>query len=198
MPAPLRLETFETVQAPEEPALLMPEQVEDLRLTAYERGYAAGWEDARRQAEAERDARAAQVAARIEALTFAYHEARAHVLAGVEPVLAAMLSAILPAAARASIVPLVLEELMPLARAGADRPLVLRIPRGWRADYEAALAGLALPPLTLVETDDLAETEAEIVADSAETRIDLPAAQARIAAALEAFHHLPAKEARRA
>ena len=87
---------------------------------------------------------------------------------------------------------------MPLARAGADRPLVLRIPRGWRADYEAALAGLALPPLTLTETDDLAETEAEIVSDSAETRIDLTAAQARIAAALDAFHHPTAKEARRA
>ncbi len=198
MPAPLRLETFETVATPEEPAFMLPEQLEDLRLTAYERGYVAGWEDAQRQAEVERGARQALVAARIEALTFGYHEARAHVLAGVMPVLEAMLAAVLPAVARAAVVPLALEALQPLALDGADRPLVLRIPRGWRTDYEAALSGLALPPLTLAETDDLAETEAEIVSDAATARIDLSAVLARIEAALAALHPPPAKEARRA
>lgn len=198
MPAPLRLEVFETQALPDEPALLMPEEVEDLRLTAYERGYVAGWEDAGRQAEAERGARKALVAARIEALTFAYHEARAHVLDGLAPLLAAILGTILPAVARAAIVPLAIDELMPAAAALADRPLVLRVPPGWRADYEAALAGLVLPPLTLVEDPDLAETQAEIVAGEAATRIDLAAALARIEAALADFRNLPDEEKRRA
>jgi flagellar assembly protein FliH len=196
MPAPLRLEVFETAALPEEPALLMPEEVEDLRLTAYERGYVAGWEDAGRQAEAERGARQALVAARIEALTFAYHEARAHVLDGLAPLLQAILVTILPAVARGAVVPLVIDELLPAAAGLADRPLVLRIPPGWRADYEAALAGLVLPPLTLHEDPALAETQAEIVAAEATTRIDLAAALARIEAALAAFHTLPEQEKR--
>lgn len=198
MPAPLRLEVFETQALPDEPALLMPEEVEDLRLTAYERGYVAGWEDAGRQAEAERRAREALVAARIEALTFAYHEARAHVLDGLAPLFAAMLATVLPAAARAGVVPLVIDELMPAAAQLADRPLVLRVPPGWRADYEAALAGHVLPPLTLLEDPALAETQAEIVAAEAATRIDLAAALARIEAALAAFRTLPDEEKRRA
>jgi hypothetical protein len=198
MPAPLRLEVFEAALAPDEPTLLMPEQVEDLRLTAYERGYVAGWEDAGQQAEAERGARQALVAARIEALTFGYHEARSHVLAALEPLIAAMIDGLLPAVARGAVVPLVIEEIMPRARSEADRPLVLRIPQGWRSDYEVALAGLALPPLSLVEAEDLSEAQAEIVSDEAEARIDLVAAQSRIAAALAAFRHLPAEEKRRA
>lgn len=198
MSVPLRLEVFEVPSAPEEPALMLPEQIEDLRLAAYERGYVAGWEDAGRQADAERDARQARVAARIEALTFGYHEARAHVLAALEPLFAAMLGTLLPALARSAVVPLVVEELLPLARSLADRPLALRIPRGWRADYEAALAGLALPPLAIRETDELDETQAEIVADDAELRIDLTAALNRIEAALAAFRQLPAEERRRA
>jgi flagellar assembly protein FliH len=198
MPAPLRLEVFESVSLTDEPALLMPDQIEDLRLTAYERGYVAGWDDAQSQAAADRGARAALVAARIEALTFGYHEARAHVLGGLMPLFEAMLTHLLPAAARAAILPMVVEELMALAQNQADRPLTLRVPTGWRADYQAALAGLALPPLTLAETDDLAETEAEIVSDGGETRIDLTAAMARIAAAFAAFTPAPEQEAYRA
>ena len=198
MPAPLRLEVFESVIVTEEPTLLMPDQIEELRLTAYERGYVAGWDDAQAQAETDRGARAALVAARIEALTFGYHEAHAHVMRGLAPLFEAMLAHLLPAAARATILPLVVEELMALAQTQADRPLTLRIPQGWRSDYQGALAGLPLPPLTLAETDELAETEAEIVSDGGETRIDLTAALARIATAFAAFTPVPEQEANRA
>lgn len=198
MPAPLRLEVFESVVVTDEPALLMPDQIEELRLAAYERGYVAGWDDAQAQAEAESGARAALVAARIEALTFGYHEAHAHVMSGLAPLFEAVLAQLLPAAARAAILPLVVEELTALAQSQADRPLTLRIPQGWRADYLEALAGLALPPLTLTETDDLAETQAEIVSDGGEARIDLAAALARIAAAFATLTPAPEQEARRA
>jgi len=198
MPAPLRLEVFEAQAAPDAPAALMPQDLEDLRLTAFERGYVAGWEDAVRQAEAEHGQREAAVAARIEALNFGYHEARAHVLAALEPLLAAMVAQILPVVARASVIPLVVEEVLTRARSEAARPLLLRLPPGQRAEYEVALAGLTLPPLTLIETPDLAPDQAEIAADCAETRIDLSAAQTRIAEALAAFRPLPLSETRHA
>jgi hypothetical protein len=198
MASPLRLEVFETPDLPEGPATLMPDEVEDLRLTAYERGYVAGWDDAGRQAEADDSARRARVAAGIEALTFGYHEARAEILTAFAPLLTAIAEALLPAMARAAVVPLVVEQLLPLAASQADRPLTLRVPVGLGPSYSAALEGLVLPPLQLVETSDLAEAQAEIVADSDETRIDLTAAATRIAAAIATFHSHPTQESRRA
>lgn len=198
MPSPLRLDVFEIADAPEGPALLTPDQIEELRLTAYERGYVAGYDDAAQQAETESEARRARTAAAIEALNFGYHEARAQLLAGLEPLLAAMAGLMLPEIARAAVVPLVIEQLMPLAMASADKPLVLRVPPGTRADFAAAFQGLVLPPLTLLESPDLAEGQAEITRGAEETRIDLAAARARIQAALAAFHHHSAEEARRA
>lgn len=196
MPSPLRLDVFEIADVPEGPALLTPEQIEELRLTAYERGYVAGYDDAGQQAEAEAAARRARVAAAIEGLSFGYHEARAHLLAGLEPLLRAMAEVLLPEIARAAVVPLVIEQLMPLTATAADTPLVLRVPPGQRADYLAAFQGLVLPPLTLVEAADLAEGQAEIACGADETRIDLTHAAARIAEALAAFHHH--EESRRA
>jgi len=201
MPAPLRLEIFERPPEPDAPAWMLPEDLEDLRLSAYERGYVAGWDDAGRQAEAERATRQAQVAERIEALSFGYHEAQAHVLAGLAPLITAALSQILPAAARASVVPVVIEQLLPLATIQAGKPLILRIPAGWHADYAAALEGIAPQPLTLIEDDALDATQAELLADQPEgavTRIDLTAALARILSALGTLNPRPPEESLRA
>lgn len=202
MPMPLKLEVFERPEAPDSPALMMPAEIEDLRLSAYERGYVAGWEDAGRQADAERAERAARVAARIEALTFGYHEARAHVLNGLAGLIEALVAQLLPALAQQSVVPLVVEQVLLLATEAADRPLKLRVPPGWRADYAAALEGLALPPLTLTEDPRLDETQAEILpeddAGATLVRIDLTEALARIAAALAPFRPRPTEERKRA
>lgn len=198
MAAPLRLEVFDTAEPGEAPALLLPEEVADLRLTAFERGYVAGYDDAGRQAEAETRARHERLTARLEALAFGYHEARAHVLSALAPLLEAMVTTLLPAMARQAVVPLVLEQLLPLAATRAEAPLLVRVPPGWRGDYEAAFAGRPLPPLKLVETPELSDGMAEIVSETDETRVDLAAVVERIAAALAETHIRPTEECRRA
>lgn len=193
MPQPLRLEVFETADSLDGPALLMPEELEDLRLNAYERGYVAGWEDGSQQAIGERDQRRAAVERTVEQLAFTYHEARGHVLKALQPLFAAM---VLPCAARASVVPLALEQLMPLAHATAEAPLVLRVPVGWRADFRAALSGVVLPPLDIVEAEDLAEGQAAFAFGPAETRIDLTHAAEAIRRAIDAFYSIQNEESR--
>ncbi|MCB1394573.1 MAG: hypothetical protein H6898_04765 [Rhodobacter sp.] len=194
----LRLEVFETPDQPDGPVLLMPEEVEDIRLNAYERGYGAGWDDGGQQAEAEETARRAAFARQAEQLTFTYHEARGHVLAALKPVIAAVLDTVLPAAVRASVVPLAIEQLMPLAHAAAEAPITLRIAPGRLADFEAAFDGLVLPPLDLVETGDLAEGQAEFTFGALETRIDLAHAAAVVRAAIDRFYLIQTEESRRA
>ena len=196
MPQPLRLEVFETADSLDGPALLMPEELEDLRLNAYERGYVAGWEDGSQQATGERDQRRAAVERTVEQLAFTYHDARVHVLKALQPLFAAMVETVLPCATRASVVPLALEQLMPLAHATAEAPLVLRVPVGWRADFRAALSGVVLPPLDIVEAEDLAEGQAAFAFGPAETRIDLTHAAEAIGRAIDAFYSIQNEESR--
>lgn len=198
MPQSLRLEIFETPEAPEGPVLLLPEQIEDMRLAAYERGYLAGWEDAGARHASESDSRRAAIERTAERLTFTYHEARGHVLQALRPLLSAMLATVLPAATRGALVPMVVEALMPLASTTLEAPVLLRVPDGAKAQFVEAFEGLVLPPLTLVETADLAEGEAEFVFGDETTRVDLGRAIAAIAEAIDRFHQIQTEEKRRA
>ncbi|MCW1932395.1 hypothetical protein [Pararhodobacter zhoushanensis] len=194
MPHPLKLEVFETADTPEGPALLMPEEIEDIRLNAYERGYLAGWDDGGQQVQTDETARREAIERQAEQLNFTYHEARGHVLKALLPMLEGMLSCVLPTLARASIVPLAIEHLTPLAHGAADAPLTLRVPSGSRDAYLAAFEGLVLPPLDLVETDDLAEGQALFVLGEAETHIDLTHAAEEIRRAIDRFYLIQTEE----
>lgn len=198
MPQPLRLEVFETPETPDSPALLMPEEIEDLRLNAYERGYVAGWDDGGKQTDADESTRRATIERRIEQLNFTYHEARGHLLKAIEPLIGAIVSCVVPAAARASVVPLAIEQLMPLAHAATEVPITLRISTGDRIAYETAFAGLILPPIDLVETGDLAQGQAEFTFGALETHIDLTHAAEAVRRAVTSFYLITNEERHRA
>lgn len=194
----LRLEVFETQQVPDSPALMLPDQIEEIRLAAYERGYLAGWEDAGTREEAEAALSRTALQRTAERLDFTYHEARGHVLESLRPLFSAMLATVLPTAVRASLIPLVIETLMPLATAAAARPITLRVPTGLKAGFEAATEGLVLPPLEITETDDLAEGQAEFAFGGEDVRIDLAHAATLISASLAQFYQIQIEEKRRA
>ena len=194
MPQPLRLEIFEIPQAPDSPALLMPEEIEDLRLNAYERGYVAGWDDGGKQTDADESTRRAAIERQIEQLSFTYHEARGHLLKAIEPLIVAIVGCVVPMAARVSVVPLAIEHLMPLAHAAAESPITLRIGIGDRGRYEAAFAGLILPPIDLVESDAMAPGQAEFTFGALDTRIDLTQAAEAIGRAVTSFYQINTEE----
>jgi len=194
MAQPLRLEIFETTETLDGPVFLLPEQVEDIRLNAYERGYVAGWDDGAQQNEADDVTRRNAIARQVEHLSFSYHEARSHVLDALKPMFQALLDTVLPAAAQASIVPLTIEQLLPLAQSAAEAPITLRVAAGSKASYEAAFEGLVLPPLTLIETDDLAEGQAEFSFETTHSKIDLTDAAKTIRGAIDRFYQIQTKE----
>ena len=197
MSAPLRLEVFEQPDEPEMPSLLMPEDLEDLRLNAYERGYSAGWEDAMRQADDEASAQRAALARMAEGLSFTFHEAQAHLLGALEPLLKAIAAQILPALAREALVQAVSEALMSVAADLAEPPLVLRVPKGMRAAFESGLEGLAVPPLELIECADLPQGVAEFATGARQTRVDLAGTATELAESIARFYQIetPQKEA---
>lgn len=194
MAQPLRLEVFEALETPDSPVFLVPEQIEEIRLNAYERGYVAGWDDGGAQSEGDETKQRATIARQVEQLTFSYHDARAHVLRAIEPLFAAIFETVIPVAARSSIVPLVIEQLLPMAHAAAEMPITLRIAEGSRQAYEVAFEGLILPPLNLVEADTLAEGQAEFSFEATETRIDLTHAADTIRRAVNRFYQIQFEE----
>ncbi|MBN8294106.1 hypothetical protein JI664_19200 [Rhodobacter sp. NTK016B] len=198
MSQPLRLEVFETADTVDGPVLMTPEEVEDLRLNAYEKGYVAGWDDSGQQADAEASTRRAAIERQVEQLSFTYHEARGHILSALDPLLRAIAETILPPMARASVVPLIIDQLLPLAQAGAEAPITLRVGPGSEAAFREAMEGLLLPPLDIVETEDLTEGQAEFALGAAQTRIDLTDAALAIATAIDRFYQIQPEESQRA
>lgn len=198
MAHPLRLEVFETLDIPDGPALMMPDQIEDIRLNAYERGYRAGWEDGGVQTDAQAATRRLAIERQMERLDFTYHDARGHILSALEPLLAAVIGTVLPAAARAAIVPLVVETLMPLAHVAATHPIRLSVGPGGRVGFSGAFDGLVMPPIEIVEDPQLHDTQAEFVFGATETRIDLSHAADAAARALARFYQIATEELNRA
>jgi flagellar biosynthesis/type III secretory pathway protein FliH len=196
--SPLKLEDFaELAPAAETPGGADPD--EELRLAAYEEGYGAGWEDATTAQSDARAEREAEAARHLQVLSFGYHEARQHVLMSLEPLLQEMTAQLLPAMARAALVPVVVDTLMPLADRMADAPVMLRIAPEVRDLVDRLLPATKQGiPLRIVEDPALTGGQVMVTAPGAagpaEVRIDLDAATAAIAQAVADFFDLQPTE----
>lgn len=185
----LRLEDFagshERADGPGPPD---EERDEALRQAAYEEGYAAGWEDATtacNDARADREAAAAQS---LQALTLCHEQAQRMVLTSLEPLLREMVATLLPAMARAALVPQVIEALMPLAEAAVDTPLMARASIDIHEAVDRLLPVLARDlNVKVVEDATLPKGCVRISSGSREAQIDLSAALAAVAAGVADF-----------
>lgn len=193
---PLRLETFGADHDAAGPPAALPEAGEEARLSAYDDGYTAGWEDAL----AARDDDAARlcnaVGQNLQALGFSYHEARMHILQSLRPLLEAMVSRLLPRLAAEAIGPTVADVVMALAAESADQPIILRLHPATRSAVEGFLTPPSSLPLTLTEDANQAPGQVVVQAGPSGAQVDLDGAIAEIAAALAAFYDLLPAERR--
>ena len=191
MPRPVTLQPLDLDPPAQDsrpaPAALHPDAVEEVRLTAYESGYKAGWDDAACAAEADGTGAQREAARQLQALSFTFHEARAHLLEGLGPLLDAICARVLPQAAQSALAPLVREALMPLVHKALDRPVTLHLHPSLRPALEAAMADGAPVPVELVEDPDLGPGQLRIAAAGEERRIDTQDAIARVRDILESF-----------
>lgn len=188
MTSALSLEDFEsaTQHAPQagSPALT-DRDIEATEQTAYERGYAAGWDDA---VKAEQDAQAhisAEMARNLQDLGFTFHEARTHVMRAIEPFLAELLTKFLPQLAHGAVPAMVHDVLMPLVEAQSDAPVDLSVPVGAAETVGPYLSAANAAPVRVVEEPSLTDGQAILRSGVIETRIDLAEAIAKIAQACE-------------
>lgn len=191
----LRLEIFETEEKRSAPNMVVLDtlSLEEAKLTAYDSGYAAGWEDAAAAQSGDQSRIGADLARNLQSLGFTYQEARMHVLRALEPLLQEMVGRLLPELARETLAPIVLDVLMPLAERMADAPVTLVLNPSARPAVEALLEQATGMPLTIVEEPSLGEGQVYLQLGNTETRIDLDRATAEITAAVRGFFELPEK-----
>ncbi|MET4101425.1 flagellar biosynthesis/type III secretory pathway protein FliH [Roseovarius sp. MBR-78] len=161
--------------------------LEDERLTAFETGYQAGWDDAiKAQAD---DARriTADLAQNLQDLRFTYEEAHGAVMQALKPLLLQMTTTILPRLAQDSLGPRLAEMLHDMARdAGRLRAEITISPE----DAPRLTHLLETDPAieaTLIEDDTLGPGQVYLRLGETEHEIDLGEVLAGIDAAIRGF-----------
>jgi flagellar biosynthesis/type III secretory pathway protein FliH len=192
---PLKLEVFDTGEKPATATVVMQgSDLDEARLAAYEQGFTAGWDDATAAASDDQSRMRTELGRNLQALSFTFHEARTHVLRALAPLLEEMAGRLLPELARASLAPLVLETLMPLAETLAETPVAIVLNPAARPAVEALLHEATGLPFTLREEPTLGEGQVYLRLGDSETRIDLDRATAEITAAVRGFYELTHQE----
>jgi len=191
----LRLEVFETsVRKSSSTVTVEADALEEERLEAFDKGYAAGWDDAT-ASQADDQARIrSDLARHLQSLSFTHAEARAHVLSALKPLLLEIVTRLLPETARATLAPLVLEAVMPLAETMADQPIVLVLNPAVRPAVESLVGQATGLPLDLKEEPSLGEGQVYIRLGTEEVLVDLDRAITDIAKAVHGFFDLAEKE----
>ena len=155
---------------------------------AYEQGYTAGFEDAVRQEGEARQHITAELARNLQDLGFTFHEARIHVLRGLEPLLDAIAEAFLPALAAEAVGPVLREEIMTMAEHAADREVLLLVPVGQEDVVTTILEGQATLPIRIVEEPSLGPGQALLRTDKLERAVDLDDLVTKVRAAIQGLY----------
>jgi flagellar assembly protein FliH len=146
---------------------------ETTRLAAYEDGYKAGWDDATRSQNELQSTVTTDLAGHLQDLAFTFHEARAHVLAGVSPMLMDVLGQLLPAMAKAAFPALVAEKLQSIIDEASNAPITLVISPESREALLSVLPADPGFPLTVREETTLASGQVFLRFEGRETEIDI-------------------------
>lgn len=179
------LEDFGRAASPATPEPMTEEDLETLRLEAFENGYKAGWDDSLK-AQAEDAMRIRDDFARnLQDLSFTYHEAHSHVMQSVTGLLEDIVALVLPEAMRKTLGLRVVEQLTEMAEiAGAQEVEIVSAPSDLLL-IQSFLETEAGFPVTATADDTLAEGQVFLRMSGQERQIDLDPVIAGIRDAVE-------------
>jgi len=190
----LKLEHFDPLE--DEQSSLVPissTKLEQERLAAFERGYAAGWEDAVSANEADASKVSADLAHTLQDLDFSRTEMSQHLLRSFETLVHGMVDVLLPGLRAEALAVLTLRELQSHAAEAADKPVELRVSTGDKAVVQYLLEHAESPAVTVIDDRLLGAGQAILQCSPAEIEIDLAEALESMRAAVGDFFML-AKE----
>jgi flagellar assembly protein FliH len=192
-------ETFDTAVAASPDPAASPQDddtLEEARLSGFEQGFKAGWEDCEAAQQTAAQQGRAEILRHLQELSFGYHEAHGHLVSALRPVLSALTDRVLPAVARQTLGPRVLEAILPLAQARLDAPVRLRVHPDSRLMLEEFLLNAVCPPFETIEDSGLDPGAVIVAAEDAEVLVETEAVTDAIRD-IVARHFEPRQEQRR-
>lgn len=181
-------ESFDGAQTPsDESSQLDARNIESERLTAFERGYKAGWDDAVNALSVERKAISADFAANLADLSFTYHEARGHVLRQLEGLVMATFARVLPECAKSALPWVVWDHVQRIATEAAGAPVTVLVSPGSQQIFESILPGDPGFPVMVVEEPTLTDGQVFMRSQKGELAIDQATVFADIEVAVREF-----------
>lgn len=161
--------------------------IEAERLSAFERGYKAGWDDSVNALSEDRKTISADFAANLADLSFTYHEARGHVLRQLEDLVTETFARILPEYAKQVLPRVVWAQIGDIAAQAAGAPITLLVAPGARPLFDEVLPKDPGFPLSVLEEPTLAEGQVFIRSQKGELAVDHATALAEIETAVRQF-----------
>ncbi|MGB3146431.1 MAG: flagellar biosynthesis protein [Paracoccaceae bacterium] len=186
----LRLETFDMPATGSRLPEQMQSELEEIRLSSYETGYAAGWDDAVGAQSGDISRLRADLGRNLTAMALSYQEARQHILAALEPLLQSVVGKVLPAIARQTLGQMILEEIRPHAETMASAPVIVRIAPENREMVAQLLSAETDLPIEVAEEPTLGPGQAYLTLGQAELEVDLDGVVDAIAAAVSTFFQI--------
>lgn len=182
------LEDFEIAAKAVGPLQMLDEDaLEEHRLSAFEQGYTAGWDDAV-SAQAEDHVRVSEALGKsLEDLSFTYHEALAQMTLSLEPMFSSLVETVLPNMIDTSYCQHIVDELKSMANEQVAQPALLVVPSGVSSELKSALDREFSVPVQLVEESSLPPGQAYLRVGTAEREVDCAALLASISNAMDAF-----------
>lgn len=190
MARPLELEAFDMPN----PASQLPEalqaEVEEVRLTAYEKGYSAGWDDAISAQNADVARLRSDLGHNLMEMSLSYRDARRHVLGTLEPLLNDMVGKVLPAIAHQTLGHIILEQLRPVAETLASAPITVKTAPATHEMVEKLLTGEAGLPVRVIAEPTLSDGQAYLKLAESEVLVDLDGVIAAISSAVTDYFRI--------
>lgn len=183
---PLALEDFDTAPAAAPQPKITEAELDQIRRNAYETGFQAGAADAIAVFQADEARISAELVATLQDLSFGFHEASAHVMTNVTPVLRAVLDTVLPRLMAETVGYTVLEAVEPLVEEAAGIPVRLLVCPDEATAVRGIIGETADVPFVIVEDPSLERGRANLRVGAVERRIDVSGVLDRISAAVEA------------
>ncbi|MEX0279595.1 MAG: ABC transporter ATP-binding protein [Arenibacterium sp.] len=184
------LEDFGTTTGPGVLGRFMDEEaLEDFRLSAFEQGYSAGWEDCIRAQQDERMKLSTNLSNSLEDLSFTYQEALNSLLISIEPIFEQMVGKILPDVMMQLKGHIILEQIMNMIKNTTDAPIQIAVPPGTSGAVHKVLSEPKGLQLSVIEDASLTAEQADIRIGDSAIEIDGAQLTAAFSESIEAFFH---------
>lgn len=184
---PLALEDFGSFAGPVPVEMVDAGRLEAEKLEAFDKGYAAGWEDSTAACEQANAESAEAALARLQDFSFTFHEARGQVLRSLLPLVEAITSRVVPATLHATLGVRLTELVEKSVTDAAGAEIELLAAPGEGARLEAALTGRVSFPVAVREEESLGAGLVHLRVGRSEHEIDLAGFETRLREALAAL-----------